>query len=142
MPDPSTEHEGRAEAKHSPLPWRQCGADRGGCVCGLIWAADHETVVAEAWSRCEEGGVTYPRGLAQANATLIVRAVNNHDTLRTALVEAVDKGFDYAAALESVRDAVVEGDDPERAADLIRNVAAALRAKAEAWRKVLEGVGT
>ena len=30
-------------------PWRECGHDRGGCSCGMIWATESDELVAEAW---------------------------------------------------------------------------------------------
>ncbi len=33
-------------AKATPGPWSQCGAGRGGCVCGLVWSVPADTIVA------------------------------------------------------------------------------------------------
>lgn len=33
----------------TPPPWKACGADRGGCVCGLVWATGVDEVVAQVW---------------------------------------------------------------------------------------------
>lgn len=36
-------------SKATPGPWRECGHDRGGCVCGLIWSPERDELVAEVW---------------------------------------------------------------------------------------------
>lgn len=80
--------------KHSPLPWRICGDDRGGCDCGQIWCIERDhpvcTVVINKWGdpmpyidkegeaalRLVEYG-SIPKETGHANADLIIRAVNN-----------------------------------------------------------------
>lgn len=32
----------------SPLPWKYCGDERGGCSCGLVWSLPLDCVVAAA----------------------------------------------------------------------------------------------
>lgn len=38
-------------AAATPGPWRQCGADRKGCACGMVWSEPADFVVAQG----EEG---------------------------------------------------------------------------------------
>lgn len=39
-----------AIAGPTPGPWRECGRDRGGCVCGIIWSTAHDHPVAAVTS--------------------------------------------------------------------------------------------
>jgi len=59
--------------KHTPGPWRECGADKGGCVCGLIWSTTADRPVAGIEPR-PEGFEKMPEGEARANARLIAAA--------------------------------------------------------------------
>lgn len=62
------------EAKHSPLPWRQHSGD------GKTYAS-----VRSHWGQCVADCGSRSDNMAQANAELIVRAVNCHDELVAAL---------------------------------------------------------
>lgn len=44
-------------------PWRECGRDRGGCVCGLVWSIPGDGVVASTASDPDT-----PRSDEQVNA--------------------------------------------------------------------------
>ena len=33
---------------HTPGPWRMCGQDRGGCICGIVWSESSDIPVADA----------------------------------------------------------------------------------------------
>lgn len=58
--------------KHSPGPWRACGAHRGGCKCGLIWSITDDVVVAEVTK--EDGSHKKTDEQFHANAALIASA--------------------------------------------------------------------
>lgn len=59
-------------SKATPGPWRECGADRGGCSCGLVWSRAADLPVAEAWRGDEEA--PEPAEGAPANAAFIAKA--------------------------------------------------------------------
>lgn len=82
-----------SETKHTPTPWTT-GPDLANCGGGQNILADTETensVRIAHTSRVVYGGqelVGEPQ--AQVNAEFIVRAVNNHDGLLTALRDLFD----------------------------------------------------
>lgn len=61
---------------HSPLPWKHC--DCGSC--GLIWSIPQDFCVAGADLRDGNGEISEEQ--RQANAALIVEAVNSHAALK------------------------------------------------------------
>lgn len=61
-------------ASISKSPWRQCGADRGGCECGQVWSTTEDLPVATA-HRGDYPDVPNPSpATAKANAALIAHA--------------------------------------------------------------------
>lgn len=56
----------------TPGPWRECGHDRGGCKCALIWCPERDELVAEAW----KGDDMVPRAVVEpaVNAAYIAAA--------------------------------------------------------------------
>lgn len=92
---------------HSELPWRACGEDRGGCVCGHItnakdlvatvtrgkWGDDYPSIrlVGGSLDRKAEAymeQITYGEiddETAKANAAFIVKCCNNFDGLLESL---------------------------------------------------------
>lgn len=56
----------------TPGPWRECGHDRGGCSCGLIWCTERDELVAEVW----QGDDMVPRAAVEPkmNAAFIAAA--------------------------------------------------------------------
>ena len=63
--------------RHTPGPWRECGADRGGCQCNMVWSEADDIVVAVA---VDAFNVNYTAGCgcdeetAKGNARLIAAA--------------------------------------------------------------------
>ena len=43
-------------AAATPGPWRQCGADRKGCACGMVWSEPADFVVAQGEKGERAGG--------------------------------------------------------------------------------------
>ena len=80
--------------QHTPTPWRECGKDRGGCICRTVWATEHDIPVAVALS-CEDTDYTGGDGAtpetAQANAEHIVKACNNYPAMLEALQHITQK---------------------------------------------------
>lgn len=70
------------EAKATPVPWRACGEDRGGCQCCAVWDADAPVLEATkgAW------GDSYP-------AIRVVQGDGLHDT--NIKIEAYMEHVDY-----------------------------------------------
>lgn len=67
-------------AKHSPTPWRVCGAPQ--CKCGLVWSLPADMVVAIAQGPQHEEDAPTPTTEQQAaNAAHIVACVNERDGL-------------------------------------------------------------
>lgn len=46
---PDQEKMREAAKAATPGPWRECGHDRGGCPCAMIWATESDELVAVAW---------------------------------------------------------------------------------------------
>ena len=64
-----------AVSKHSPGPWKACGARGGACKCGLIWSIPGDHTVAVARSRKnEDGECAIPDDEYHANMGLIASA--------------------------------------------------------------------
>lgn len=65
----------RIDALPSPGPWRECGADRGGCICHQVWDTTADGMVAIAQSArknpTEEG---FTEKSASAHAQFIAHA--------------------------------------------------------------------
>lgn len=62
-------------SKHSPGPWKTCGARDGKCKCGLIWSIGGDYSLATV--RCgedTEGQYAIPEDEYLANAALIASA--------------------------------------------------------------------
>jgi hypothetical protein len=74
----------RNETKHTPGPWRECGHDRGGCACGVVWSESADVVVASAALQYEDVGATVPVSpeVIAANARLIAAAPTLLEALR------------------------------------------------------------
>lgn len=79
----------KAEAA-TPGPWRECGAARGGCVCGFVWDAEGNFPLVTTDTDDEHYGFssTGPRKIkdaayiAAANPATILRlldAIESHD---------------------------------------------------------------
>lgn len=67
-------------AKHSPTPWKVCGAPQ--CKCGLVWSLPADMVVAIAQGPQHEEDAPTPTTEQQAaNAAHIVASVNERDGL-------------------------------------------------------------
>lgn len=90
--------------KSTPTPWAVHGCEAG---CGQIWSIPGDWCVAFCDTSSPEEGVTTPREVYEANAALIVRAVNCHEELVVTLKIA-------RSALDSA-----EGVPEERPADEI-----------------------
>lgn len=68
-------------AKHTPLPWDLCWASPQERLPALITKDDEKARVSEVIAELDRGG----EAEQNANATLIVRAVNAHEALVKAL---------------------------------------------------------
>lgn len=72
-------HAARKTLQHIPEPWRECGADTGGCQCCQIWSKSADCIVAVALTHKDEsytGGDGPTQEAALANAKRIVACVN------------------------------------------------------------------
>jgi hypothetical protein len=56
-------------SKHPPGPWRQCQANDGHCICGLIWSIPADVIVAQMSTDEDSPPVTSDEAIA--NAALI-----------------------------------------------------------------------
>lgn len=66
----------------APGPWRECGHDRGGCKCRMVWSAPADGVVATAAVAdvymdgfTEEQAQANARFIAAANPAVILRLI-------------------------------------------------------------------
>jgi len=59
-------------SKHTPGPWKTCGASAGRCSCGLIWSIPADVVVAQLSNEEDSPQRTSDEGAA--NAALIAAA--------------------------------------------------------------------
>lgn len=91
---------------HAPLPWVACSCGR----CGLIWSKTADVMIVETVGHDPEQGRTIGPTARAANSAIIVRAVNAHEDLVTALKRIAcddEPGFDSrkcaAAALAGIR---------------------------------------
>lgn len=92
--------------KHSPGPWIACGAQRGGCKCGLIWSTTDDVVVAEVTREDDSHKKTDEQ--FYANAALIASAPQLAADLDAANARAFrhaeDAGRDSAALYVALAD--------------------------------------
>jgi hypothetical protein len=99
-----------------PGPWRSCGADRGGCVCRLVWSIPADVTVATASVDYEPGRQDVD--FIAAARTLVPQLLDEVTERRAADLDADD--------LRSIADTVTElranaADwDPGEAEDAIR----------------------
>ncbi len=64
----------RAEAA-TKGPWRECGADRGGCECSMVWSESADALVLMPARDPDNEGVTLPpEGEDKANARFSAHA--------------------------------------------------------------------
>lgn len=71
-------------SKHSPGPWRECGNDRGGCQCGMVWSIPRDMMIATAHGKSsDEGEGDTPHDEMVANARLIAGAPRILELLRS-----------------------------------------------------------
>lgn len=64
----------RAEAATAG-PWRECGADRGGCECSMVWSESADALVLMPARDPHDEGVTLPpKGEDMANARFSAHA--------------------------------------------------------------------
>lgn len=80
-------------ATPSPVPWRECGHDSGGCICCQIWSIPHDCMVAVAIGASDKDytlGEGVSNEVKKANTRLIVRAVNSFEAMREAIIAALD----------------------------------------------------
>jgi len=91
---------------HSPLPWSQ-GMRPFGTAEALAVADHDDTVIAHIYTGSSS------TGSGKANAALIVRAVNSHEALISAL-KRISNGNDVARMAEWANDALAlaEGKEP------------------------------
>jgi len=61
------------KTKHTPGPWKQCGASNQECQCGQIWSIPHDIVVAVAQRDFQGADQAYPKH-AQFVANMAVLA--------------------------------------------------------------------
>lgn len=95
----------------TPEPWRECGHDRGGCSCHLIWSLPADCLVAQTLDFNDD--VTVGEGLnaetAVLNAQYIVALVN----AAPALIAELEAARGVVAAADAVNRAlVVKGKAP------------------------------
>ncbi len=86
----------RLDRAATPGPWGQCGAERGGCICGLVWSESVDVIVAQAGPDhdCRSA-------LWKADAALVVAA-------RNALPDIIKDNRALLARAEKAEAALVE----------------------------------
>lgn len=76
------------DTKHTPLPWKVCGASEGKCSCHLIWSVPADCPVAVALTAADEpytGGEGVGHDEAAENALAISKAMNSFGDMLEAL---------------------------------------------------------
>lgn len=118
-----------SESKHTLGPWKRCtGSHKDSCICGLVWAADGEGLVATVHvERCPHGehdDVSCPPDeTSKANARLIAASP---DLLKA--LERIADSFETALRM-GCRD-VEDHPDEEMAAEVISTHPTLLAARA------------
>ncbi|NCX56408.1 MAG: hypothetical protein EBW87_04325 [Burkholderiaceae bacterium] len=62
------------ELEFTPGPWRECGHEKGGCKCGMIWSRPADRCVASTFVDVDGFGMDVPDEQRIANARLIAAA--------------------------------------------------------------------
>lgn len=95
---------------HTPEPWRECGADSGGCSCGQIWSTTVDRHVATAVRKSEDADDFTDAEIKQ-NARRIAACINACVGLDTDSLEMmVMTGDTLKARFESRRQAESQRD--------------------------------
>lgn len=105
----------------TPGPWQNCGHNRGGCICGLIWSIPIDGTVGSTarLTVCEaeksEPGDDYARPSREQmklNAAFIARANPDAVLKLVAALRAAQRAFAYLGvdALNLAPEAMVEFD--------------------------------
>lgn len=87
----------RLEREATAGPWNECGHDRGGCQCGMVWSPD---LVVAVTSRHDEDMPNPTIEAVKANAALIAALRNHAPALIRAAREAERMRAVYDAALD------------------------------------------
>ena len=80
-------------AEATPLPWKECGAARGGCVCGFVWDSNGNFPLLTTDTDSEHEGFRSTGKRKVTDAALIVHAVNSLPDYEA----AVDAMLEYLA---------------------------------------------
>ena len=99
--------------KATPGPWRECGHDRGGCVCGLIFSEPADAAVAITAIHDDELPKPMP-GVPQANMQAIAAAVNYLRSHGEAIRELVRCASRHEGHDPQLRDALAQLSDTGR----------------------------
>lgn len=77
-------------------PWRECGANRGGCTCCAVWSTSVDTHVLTTAKEGDdpEGACMVPKGEAITNAALVA-AMHRHLPALLAVAEAAKAALPY-----------------------------------------------
>ncbi len=110
-------------SKHTPGPWKTCGASAGRCSCGLIWSEPADCIVAMLSDDEESPPITSDE--AVANATLIGAAPD-----MLAALDALNALFDFSDEVPS-KTAFTFDDASEVNATFAKAKAAMRKAKGE-----------
>lgn len=118
-----------AVAKMTPAPWRECGHDRGGCVCGLVWSLAADCTVAKTAPLDDD----HPHGVTKPNAAGI-SLLRNHAASLLAEVRMLRAELDRAAfcleeCVESLDTECGFDEDPDSRQQRARELARRIRAR-------------
>lgn len=88
-------------SKHTKGPWQECGHERGGCICGLVFAKGADVAIADcSLSTDEELRAHRPSAKQRkANARLIAASPCLLDALRQVKAHVVGTGDEIGLAL-------------------------------------------
>lgn len=71
----------------TPGPWKRCGADRGGCICGMIWSIPADCSIATTEHEYDgRDDKAPPIDEAKANTALISAAPELYDGLEKVML--------------------------------------------------------
>lgn len=110
------------DTKHTPLPWKVCGASEGKCSCHLIWSVPADCPVAVALTAADEpytGGEGVGHDEAAENALAISKAMNSFGDMLEALKKIAAWEFDFrgdcvADAQKVAREAIEKAEEKQK----------------------------
>ena len=70
----------------TPGPWRECGHDRGGCRCGLVWSIPADAAIAKSvnfdeFGEMEDGLIDDARHIATSDPVTVLALLKHIEEL-------------------------------------------------------------